>query len=64
MPRYYMGVDWADTTHAIWVGDETGAKVREHTVPHTAEGVGCVRTRGCPTHSRLLLQHPLHGSGR
>ena len=39
MPRYYMGVDWADTTHAIWVGDEAGAKVREHTVPHTAEGL-------------------------
>ena len=39
MPRYYMGVDWADTTHAIWVGDEAGANVREHTVPHTAEGL-------------------------
>ncbi len=39
MPRYYIGVDWADKTHAIWVGDETGAKVRAHTVPHTAEGL-------------------------
>ncbi len=39
MPRYYIGVDWADKTHAIWVGDETGANVRAHTVPHTAEGL-------------------------
>src|SRR6516162_9685348 len=22
--RYYLGVDWADQTHAVWVGDERG----------------------------------------
>lgn len=38
MPQYYMGVDWADQTHAVWVGDEQGTAVWEHTVPHTATG--------------------------
>ena len=39
MPRYYLGVDWADAAHAIWVGDDSGTKVTELTVPHTAEGL-------------------------
>lgn len=39
MRRHYMGVDWADREHVIWVGDEAGAKVAELTVPHTAEGL-------------------------
>ncbi len=38
MPRYVIGVDWADTTHAVWACDEQGARVWEHTVPHTAAG--------------------------
>src|SRR6266705_5322183 len=38
MTRYYMGVDWADQTHAVWVGDEHGTPVFERTVPHTADG--------------------------
>lgn len=38
MPRYYMGVDWADQTHAVWVGDEQGTAVREQMVSHTAAG--------------------------
>lgn len=37
--RYYVGVDWADATHAIWVGDETGAMVTKRTVTHSAEGL-------------------------
>src|SRR2546426_9354891 len=36
--RYYLGVDWADQTHAIWVVDEHGTKVAGRTVPHTAAG--------------------------
>lgn len=36
--RYYLGIDWADTEHAIWVDDEQGTKVLRRTVPHTAEG--------------------------
>ena len=38
MPRYYMGVDWADQAHAVWVGDEHGTSVWERTVPHTVAG--------------------------
>src|SRR5438128_10493294 len=37
--RYYLGVDWADQTHAVWVVDERGTKVAKRTVPHTAEGL-------------------------
>jgi len=37
--RYYLGVDWADQTHAVWVVDERGTKVALRTVPHTAEGL-------------------------
>ena len=36
--RYYLGVDWADQTHAVWGVDERGTKVAARTVPHTAEG--------------------------
>ncbi|HTI54764.1 MAG TPA: transposase [Verrucomicrobiae bacterium] len=36
--RYYVGVDWADQTHAVWVVDERGTKVTGRTVPHTAAG--------------------------
>jgi len=36
--RYYLGVDWADQTHAVWVVDEHGTKVVGRAVPHTAEG--------------------------
>src|SRR4029450_2195802 len=37
--RYYLGVDWADQTHAVWVVDEQGAKVASRAVPHTAAGL-------------------------
>ena len=36
--RYYLGVDWADQAHAVWVMEEDGTKITAHTVPHTAEG--------------------------
>lgn len=36
--RNYIGVDWADQEHAVWVEDEQGAKVIAHTVKQTAEG--------------------------
>jgi transposase len=39
MRRYYIGVDWADTEHAVWVEDESGTPVATRTVPHTAEGL-------------------------
>ncbi len=37
--RCYIGVDWADTAHAIRVEDTQGARVLERVVPHTAEGL-------------------------
>jgi transposase len=37
--RYYLGVDWADQTHAVWVVAADGTKIAGHTVPHTAEGL-------------------------
>jgi len=36
--RYYVGVDWADQTHAVWVVDASGPKITARTVPHTAAG--------------------------
>ena len=36
--RYYVGVDWADQTHAVWVVDESGTQIIVRTVPHTAAG--------------------------
>src|SRR5713101_6030409 len=36
--RYYVGVDWADQTHAVWVVEESGTKITARTVPHTAAG--------------------------
>jgi hypothetical protein len=38
--RDYIGVDWADAEHAVWVEDETGTKVMSRSVPHTVEGLG------------------------
>jgi Transposase len=38
--RYYLGVDWADQTHAVWVVDESGRKITARAVSHTAEGLG------------------------
>ncbi len=37
--RYYLGVDWADQTHAVWVVDADGTKMAARTVPHTADGL-------------------------
>lgn len=36
--RYYLGVDWADQEHAVWVEDEQGQAVARRQVPHTAAG--------------------------
>ena len=38
--RDYIGVDWADAEHAVWVEDETGMKVMSRNVPQTVEGLG------------------------
>ena len=37
--RYYLGVDWADQTDAVWGVDEDGTKIAARTVPHNGGGV-------------------------
>lgn len=37
MERYYLGLDWADEVHAVWVVDEGGAKVWAGQVKKTQE---------------------------
>ena len=37
--REYIGVDWADAEHAVWVEDEMGTVVDRRSVPHTVEGL-------------------------
>jgi hypothetical protein len=39
MARYYLGLDWADEAHAVWVADESGEKIWEGKVAQTAEGL-------------------------
>src|SRR2546422_560891 len=37
--RDYLGVDWADAEHAVWVEDEAGTKVMSRPVPQTVDGL-------------------------
>src|SRR5713226_9577910 len=37
--RYYIGVDWADAEHAVWVEDETATTIVSRSVPQTPEGL-------------------------
>ena len=39
MKRYYMGVDWGDRLHQVYVGDEEGKEVKESKVAETVEGL-------------------------
>ena len=39
MKRYYIGLDWGDRLHQVYVGDHEGKKVRELKVPETVEGL-------------------------
>ena len=39
MKRYYLGVDWGDRVHQLYVGDEDGEKVVEMKVQETPEGM-------------------------
>ncbi len=39
MKRYYIGVDWGDRLHQLYVGDEEGKKIRTGKVPETVEGL-------------------------
>jgi transposase len=37
LQRYYLGVDWADKSHQLYVADDSGRKVKELQVQQTAE---------------------------
>jgi len=37
--RYYIGVDWAEAEHMIWVENEQGVRALSRSVPHPAEGL-------------------------
>jgi hypothetical protein len=37
--RDYIGVDWADAEHAVWVEDETATKILSRRVAQTVEGL-------------------------
>ena len=39
MRRYYLGVDWADEFHQVWVNDPEGKKVAEMKVVQNPEGM-------------------------
>lgn len=39
MKRYYIGVDWGDRLHQVYVGDDKGKKVREIKVPESVRGL-------------------------
>jgi hypothetical protein len=39
MKRYYLGVDWADKVHQVYVGDQDANKIAEIKVRETVEGV-------------------------
>ncbi len=36
--RYYLGVDWADEFHQVWVSDAEGKKVAEMNIEQSHEG--------------------------
>lgn len=39
MKRYYIGVDWGDRLHQVYIGDEEGKKVKESKVVETVDGL-------------------------
>jgi transposase len=39
LERYYLGVDWADKFHQVWVSDPDGKKVMEKKVLEDVEGL-------------------------
>lgn len=37
--RFYIGVDWADAAHAVWVEDEHATKILSRIIPQTVDGL-------------------------
>jgi transposase len=59
---FFVGLDWAATTHAVVVIDETGTVRWRGTVPHTAAGLAALVQRlsrfGAPATLPVALERP------
>ena len=59
---FFVGLDWATTTHAVCVLDPTGTVQWRGTVPHTAAGlaelVQRLRRLGAPAELPVALERP------
>jgi hypothetical protein len=59
---FFVGLDWAATTHAVCVIDETGAVRWRGTVPHSAAGLAELVQRGLrfgpPASLPVALERP------
>jgi hypothetical protein len=47
--RYYLGVDWADESHQVWVSDPEGKKIAEMKVMQSPAGLSELGRLSCPT---------------
>lgn len=45
MKLLYVGIDWADTQHRISVIDSQGLEKANFTIPHTREGLECLKEK-------------------
>src|SRR5262249_27258123 len=59
---YFVGLDWAQQEHAVWVLDERGGTVGKFTVAHTAAGLTELRQRldriASPSEMRVAIERP------
>lgn len=39
LSMYYVGIDWADDHHDVFITDDSAVKIDAFTIPHNAEGV-------------------------
>ncbi len=39
MQQWYVGIDWANGEHAVWVGNDAGERMEQRTVTEDAEGL-------------------------
>ena len=42
---YYIGIDWADDHHDVFITDDSGVKLEAFTISHTAEGIYSLRDK-------------------
>ncbi|NPV45152.1 MAG: transposase [Firmicutes bacterium] len=42
---FYVGIDWADTQHRVSIIDSQGVEKANFSVPHTREGLECLKEK-------------------